>query len=733
MKRLLVAVLTLCLAATAGAAEVDVVRAQFAGYFSAAGADRSSSRMTDALGALEWTAKNHADTLRSDGSWPDINYNETPSGTWGPWSHTQRLWLLTKAYHTQGQSLYRSPTLLADINAALAYTKTFYGATILPTGNWWFWTIGIPIDLGPTLVMMQGLVDPETFDDLVTAIHLRILNSPTGKGIVGPTPTGQNLVHSAYTHLCLGIVKRDEARLAAVRDAMASVVRPSAAEGIKRDFSFHQHGAQLYTGGYGGAFAADVAKYALITRGTSYGLPSDALTSFADYVADGIAWSLYGDYFDVSVISREVARPSTSGYAGMAALVQTSLFASPRSSEIRSAAARMLQTWRGTMPIELAGAAALIESARYTAAWPSGHRHYFNSDYTIHRRPGWFASVKMFSTRTRSGEKTNNENLLGSRQSDGRFYLVLRGDEYFGRDVWPALDWTRLPGITVEQKADTASDVYGYGKTPFAGGTSDGRNGVSAMEVAPLSSALTAKKSWFFFDDAIVFLTNSIRSSSTNRVETVVNQVSTPSTLTRTGDWAHLDNVGYWFPTPVALQTSRTTRSGTWASLAVSNDATVHTKPMVTMWLDHGTAPVNASAEYVIVPGITPSAMSAWAASRPISVLVNDDYVSAARDNRTGAMGIAFWRAGYVQGIQSSAPATVYITSDRYTMQIHAADPLAGATGSLTLTIPGAWTTTDVASTRALRSTTLTIPRNSGQTTHIHLTKVPGKRAAARR
>ena len=130
----------------------------------------------------------------------------------------------------------------------------------------------------------------------------------------------------------------------------------------------------------------------------------------------------------------------------------------------------------------------------------------------------------MFSTRTKSGEKTNDENLLGSRQSDGRFYLVLRGDEYFGRDVWPALDWTRLPGITVEQKADAASDVYGYGTRTFAGGTGDGRNGVSAMELAPLASALTAKKSWFFFDDAIVFLTNSITSPSTNRVETIVNQ-----------------------------------------------------------------------------------------------------------------------------------------------------------------------------------------------------------------
>jgi len=732
MKTLLIAV-ALLTATVARAADIDVVRQQFLGYSTAAGADRSTPRMSEAIGTLEWVARSHADALNSDGSWPDIHYNETPEGNWGPWAHTQRLWVLAKAYQTPGQSLYRNPALLADINAALAYTKTFYGASIIPTGNWWFWTIGIPIDLGPTLVLMRGEIDPATFDDLVLAIHLRIGSSPTARGLVGPLPVGQNLVWSAYTHLCLALLKNDEAMLAAVRDAMASVALPASAEGIKRDRSFHQHGAQLYTGGYGGQFAADVARYALITRGTTYGLPSDALASFADYVADGIAWSLHGDYFDVSVISREVARPTTTGFNGMAALVQAAQFASPRVAEIRAAAAKILQTWRGSMNTELAGAAALVEAGKYRAAWPSGHRHYFASDYTIHRRPGWFASVKMFSTRTKSGEKTNEENLLGSRQSDGRFYLVLRGDEYFGRDVWPALDWTRLPGITVEQKADAASDVYGYGTRSFAGGTGDGRNGVSAMELAPLASVLTAKKAWFFFDDAIVFLTNSIRSTSTNRVETVVNQVSTTSTLTRRDDWAHLDNVGYWFPTPASLQISRETRSGTWASLGGSTDTTVHTKPFVTMVLDHGVAPMNASAEYVIVPNVSSTAMASWAASRPLSILANNDAVSAVRDNRNANLGITFWRAASIDGIQSSAPAVVYLTTDANTMHVWAADPNANATGSFTLTIPGNWRTTDVPSSRTSRSITLTLPRTTGQTTHVLLTPGPVKRRTVRR
>ena len=735
MKRLLLPVLLL-LATAASAADIDLVRAQFVGYHIAAGADRATARMQDALGALESVTREVTAPgfLRDDGSWSDIRYDEVPDGGWSPWDHTRRLIVMAKAYQTPGQPYYRNARLLTQIDAALAYTKRFYGATIIPTGNWWFWTIGIPMDLGPTLVLMRGEINPQTYSDLVQAIHLRIGSSPTARGLVGPLPTGENLAWSCWTHLSLALLRDDTAILTAVANAMSSVGRPTAGDGIKADRSFHQHGAQLYTGGYGGAFASDVARYALITRGTPYSLAPDALATFSDYIADGIAWSLYGDYFDVSVISREVARPTTTGFNGLAALLQAAQFPSARMGEIRSAAAKMLQSWNGTMTPELAGLAAQIETARFTPSWPAGHRHYFASDYTVHRRAGWFASVKMFSTRTKSGERTNSENLLGSRQSDGRLYLVLRGNEYFEGDVWPAMDWTRLPGTTVELKADAASDVYGFGTRSFAGGTSDGQNGVSAMELAPLGSVLTAKKAWFFFDDAIVFLGSGITSPSQNRVETVVNQwplANSTSQVTRGSDWAQLENVGYWFPAST-VNVSRTKRSGTWAALGASDDTTPRTREFVTMSIDHGVAPVGATAEYAIVPNVTSTQMREWAASRPIAIVANNESVAAVRDLRTNALGITFWTAAATEGIQSDAPAVVYMKSTAKTVEISAADPNGFATGTIRLTLPGRYTTSDVPSTMTLYSTTINIPRNGGQTTHVTLTRMPSKTRAVR-
>ena len=77
--------------------------------------------------------------------------------------------------------------------------------------------------------------------------------------MIGPVPVGENLVWSSYTHLALGLLRDDAAMLVAVRDAMAGVCAPAAGDGIKPDWSFQQHGPQLYTGGYGGSFANDAA------------------------------------------------------------------------------------------------------------------------------------------------------------------------------------------------------------------------------------------------------------------------------------------------------------------------------------------------------------------------------------------------------------------------------------------------------------------------------------------
>lgn len=103
------------------------------------------------------------------------------------------------------------------------------------------------------------------------------------------------------------------------------------------------------------------------------------------------------------------------------------------------------------------------------------------------------------------------------------------------------------------------------------------------MDYTPLNSSVTAKKSWFFFDDSIVFLTNSINSVSGNRIETIIDQR----------------------PNAVA-----------------------------------GIAPLNAQAGYAIVPKATAASMRTYV---PPTIIANDSAASALRYGNT--IGIVFWQA----------------------------------------------------------------------------------------
>src|SRR6185436_20635065 len=132
MKRFLLALALI--AVPVHAADIDVVRSNFVEYYTAAGADRTSPRMQQALGDLENATRSYTAPgfLLTDGSWSDINYSETPSGAWSPWDHVRRLTVMAKAYQTPGQSFYKDSQLLVEIESALRYVNTFYGPTKLP-------------------------------------------------------------------------------------------------------------------------------------------------------------------------------------------------------------------------------------------------------------------------------------------------------------------------------------------------------------------------------------------------------------------------------------------------------------------------------------------------------------------------------------------------------------------------------------------------------------------------
>ena len=99
-------------------------------------------------------------------------------------------------------------------------------------------------------------------------------------------------------------------------------------------------------------------------------------------------------------------------------------------------------------------------------------------------------------------------------QNFGFFPLVLNiyrpgVNDYF--NIFPILDWQAINGITVEHDIPLEMCVGGgfpIIRTRFVGGVSDGQYGSVHMDTA--THNLTAKRSWYFYDDAIIALASDL-------------------------------------------------------------------------------------------------------------------------------------------------------------------------------------------------------------------------------
>ncbi|MCA1480970.1 hypothetical protein I6F37_39250, partial [Bradyrhizobium sp. NBAIM08] len=139
------------------------------------------------------------------------------------------------------------------------------------------------------------------------------------------------------------------------------------------------------------------------------------------------------------------------------------------------------------------------------------------------------------STRSPRPETAAGENRRGFFEGDGMLMLLQDGDEYgdFGeQEIFPAWDWQRLPGTTIQHNGvipnydQFGGGTHSPGSSNIVGSASDGQYGAAMMNYTRSGVSLTARKSWFFFDDEIIALGADIDdATATSPVFTTLNQV----------------------------------------------------------------------------------------------------------------------------------------------------------------------------------------------------------------
>ncbi len=633
-----------------------------------------------------------------------------------------RLRNMALAHATRGGGLETNAALRADLVGALDWMNASrYSKTSSEYGNWWDWEIGSPLHLNDITVLLHEYLSATQIANYMDAVN---------HFTPSPTLTAANRVWQCTVVGVRGTVVKDSAKLASARDGLTSVFATvTSGDGFYADGSFIQHDSHPYTGGYGNSLLANLAPLMFMLDGSAWQVTTAGRTNVQRWVHASFQPLIYRGAMMDMVRGREISRAGswdhTIGGNAISSILRVSQF-SP--SNDAAAFKSMVKDWIQTdtardfidtakLPFIPLAKALLADTNIPSRGELTGHFQFPRMDRVVHLRPGFAAGLSMSSSRTANYESLNNENVHGWFTGEGMLHLYNGDLAHHGGDFWPTVNPYRLPGTTVDvrTRADASGESY-LGAYSWVGGAALLNFGVAGMQLDAWSSTLTAKKSWFFFDDEIVALGAGITSTDSRPIETIVENrrlndagnnpftvdgVALPVAMPWSNAlpnvaWAHLQgsasgaDIGYFFPQRATLRANREARTNSWYSInQKSGSKTIVSRNYLAAWLSHGSNPANSNYAYVLLPNRPVSEVAAYAAAPDVIVVENSARAQTVRETRLGITAANFWSDGsYTSSIVTvDKKSSVIVQNFGVELEIGVSDPNQPASKSLNVEI----------------------------------------------
>lgn len=576
-----------------------------------------------------------------DGSWSDLSYTSKTNVT-NSQNHMWRLYQIAQSCTESTKEHYNDSAYVRALKLGLAYWHDH----IALDNNWWYNEIYYPQKLGEVMIMMRNLDSrlPLSSDSELSEADLLTLFTPRSNSKLLSHGTGANAFDIALHYVYRGILKAD----GTILEGVVSTLEPTLTENITADLTYQDHGPQLQIASYAFVFCNNLIKLSQLLANTpaAFNTQSSNFSKVLHFIRDVQIPSIRGQYWDYSVVGRAISRPnSTKGGLGylqtLAEVIDTA-----NASYYYDAMAR----FKGEKPPD------------YNVA--EFHKHYWASDYTQHARQNYLFTVRNVSTRTVESEEGNNENLKGNYLSYGANFISVDGDEYY--NIMPVWDWSMIPGTTIKYTTkfrNRADWGVNYGNTSFVGGVSDGIYGATVLDQN--IDGVTAKKSWFFFDDEVVCLGAGIRG---NDVRTTVNQCFYEGPVSYVTDdddniqkqsisssvnaetslrWLRHGKVSYYFPEAGNVKFTMKSQSGSWYDINKGYSTSVVSKYIFKLWFDHGNCS-NADYAYVVVPETDSDEASIAYNVSKIHIIQNDASVQAVYNSSLDLLQAVFYSEGSI-------------------------------------------------------------------------------------
>ena len=591
--------------------------------------------------------------------------------------------------------------------------------------NWWHMEIGIPRDLNDIIALLYDFIPEKERDQYLDAIDT-FIPSPdwTTGGAAGangtwavknvalrailagnPFPKDTNTSRYRYNIDKLSAARQKAERLITIFPLEAGLPQ-SYQEGYYKDGSCISHSRNSYTGGYGMGILSDNLNLISLFEGSDYAISPEKREIVSFWIREGIIPLIaYGSIMDYTR-GREIARPYEAIGTGQSALcaIMEYIPMAPIEEQkyLKSFVKRELSYifeyigedtfYQNCSPESISKAKAIYSDLSVTPL----EREPLNKVYPImnrivHHGEGFVAGVAAHSNRIFNYEGLNRENSKGWHTSDGMFYLYDRDYGQYNDGFWPTVDAYYLAGTTVEAMSSMPNGNQ-VGRNAWCGGvTLSPYYGTFGQQLMPaISPNLTANKSYFFIENAIVCMGSGIvNPNSSKEVITVIeNRKTAPGKSCEVivdgkvwdiqkdsaenrytnPHWAHLrtgrngSEIGYLFPQEMNIDTKSCLRQGVWQDINTYHPF-LSEEPILNRYIifsvNHGASPQEATYAYAIYPEISVEMMEQEAQTPRFTILDNRREVSAiAKDEVVLAN---FWEKGSLSDgrIEISAPASI--------------------------------------------------------------------------
>jgi len=537
-------------------------------------ADKYISFREDSYTLTEERVEKYAVSMKTDGSWDDIDYEGVKIPFWKSVEHFDRLNVLA---------------LSKKHDAEVIRGLEFWYSKERRDTNWWWNDIGFPMHAAICAILVRKEM----------CIDLRKRICDTFNEDIEEGWTGTNYAWFAQNIIVRGIVEGNAKLIKRGKDYLESEVRLAewGEEGIQPDYAFAQHGRQLYNNGYGYNIIMDCGKWIDVFSDTEFSFSKEKIDIVTDFTLDGCGKMCFCAVPDFNTIGRDIVR----GYKGRDLRMQNIL---PAISVLKKNSNREEEL--NKLEEYIKGNSKAIEFTKM----------FSSLNIFTNLRNGFYSSVRFGSKYVLGadicgGKIVNGEDKLSAYRGCFVSQYMITGKEY--DRIFPLWNWAFLPGVTCPE-TELETEQGAVMSSTFAGGISNDKYGVCAIDLNEDFSCedtvkFGGKKACFFMDDELIHLGCGLYSETT--LNTTLNQCLFDEGFTVDGqkyekecvcknaDYILHGNIGYVFSDKTNVKVCAETRSGLWNRITDMHEQIKAEGDVFTAYIPHTDTD---RYEYAVVP-----------------------------------------------------------------------------------------------------------------------------------